>query len=96
MPTNTAEIASTTAAGNFEIAVEDGQSIQVWTNPKLGPGETVAVKRTNGASVETDVIENGKVAHISDKNASILLRGPATFKFYKGETAVATAVYSDV
>lgn len=97
MSTTSEGIGSTTAAGSFDVALEDGASVQVWVYPRLARGETVtAYSYDSSDTVETEVFENGAVIELNDVHSRIMLNGPGNFRFKKSATATATTVYYDV
>lgn len=96
MATTTAIPSGTGAAtAAADITVASGASIQVWTTPRLGKGETVTVWRTDGASIVEEVVEGNNTVTLTNVNGSTALNGPITVRLIKSVTAVATTVLYD-
>ena len=94
--TTTAISSRTAAATSSDITVPDGSSIQVWVDATLASGEVVDIHRTDGASIDVKLVEEGQSpARLDSSKTSIAIAGPITIKLYKGVTATATAVLYD-
>lgn len=97
MPTTETGVSSATAAGEFDVSLENGESVEVWTYPRLGKGEqVVAFSIDSGDTVESEVFEDGQLLEIDRTNSRMKVNGPGNFRFKKTATAAATAVYYEV
>jgi len=95
MASTTAISSQTAAATSSDITIASGSSIQVWTSLRMGQDETVGLYRTDGGSVEEEVVESNNPARITVNKPSLAISGPGIFRLKKSVTGDAVAVYYD-
>jgi len=94
--TTTVAIAATTSAqDSSDITVDQGGVIQVWMDDYMSGSEIIDVYRTDGASIESKVVEDGAPLSLSRKRQSFLLNGPGVFIIKKPATLRPIAVLYD-